>query len=178
MDDACHATDSGISEAVNSRLRVEGDRTTTGPTISGIALATRNRWPASSKLGLFEDPQYIRGASTDMHRERQNVAILAVSVSASLLTQFVSLMVAPAGIGSPGPPWYALSTHTLEHLDIPVKTQCPVETQTTAGDNRIPLTGPHGAARAIQEERHTRQSRPIIRLRRKLAGLADWLANR
>ncbi len=114
MDDACHATDSGISEAVNSPLRVEGDRTTTGPTISGIALATRNRWPASSKLGLFEDPQYIRGASTDMHRERQNVAILAASVSAilaasvsaSLLTQFVSLTVAPAGIGSPGPLWY------------------------------------------------------------------------
>lgn len=116
MDDACHATDSGISQAVNSPLRVEGDGTTTGPTISGIALATRDRWPASSKLGLFEDPQYIRGASADMHRERQNVAILVASVSASLLTQFVSLTVAPAGHGSPGPLWYALPTHTLEHL--------------------------------------------------------------
>jgi hypothetical protein len=132
----------------------------------------------TDKLGLFDDPQYIHGASTYMHRERQNVAILAASVSASLLTQFVSLTVAPAGIGSPGPLRSALSTHTLEHLDIPVKPQCPFETQTAAGDDRIPLTDPHGAARAIQEERHTRQARPIIRLRRKLAGLADWLASR
>ena len=57
----------------------------------------------TDKLGLFDDPQYIRGASTDMHRERQNVAILAASVSASLLTQFVSLTVAPGRDRQSGP---------------------------------------------------------------------------
>ena len=130
------------------------------------------------KLGLLDDPEYIRSATTRTQPSRQNVATLAASVSASLLAQFVSMTVAPAGIGSPGPLRYALSTHTLEHLDIPLRPHCPFETQTAAGDDRIPLTGPHDAARNAQEERHTRQTQPTVRLRRQIAGLADWLANR
>jgi hypothetical protein len=131
----------------------------------------------TDKLGLLDDPEYIRGLDHDIRPKRQNVAILAASVSASILAQFVSLTVAPAGSGSPGPLRYALSTHTLEHLDIPVGPHCPFETETAAGDGRIPLTGSHDAAREIQEQRHARQARPIVRVRRELAGLADRLAN-
>jgi molybdopterin-synthase adenylyltransferase len=114
----------------------------------------------TDKLGLFDDREYIRGASTGPHPRRQNVAALAASVSASLLSQFVSLTVTPGGIGTPGPLRYALSTHTLEHLDITLKSPCPFEVATATGDRRVPLTGPHAVARKIQEERSARLARP------------------
>ncbi|MGH3244747.1 MAG: ThiF family adenylyltransferase, partial [Trebonia sp.] len=66
----------------------------------------------TDKLGLLDDPEYICGAAT-AQSGRQNVAALSASVSASLLAQFTSLAVAPAGMGSPGPLKYVLSTHTL-----------------------------------------------------------------
>ena len=132
----------------------------------------------ADKLGLFDDPGYIRGAAISAQPRRQNVAILAASVSASLLAQFTSLTVAPAGMGSPGPLRYALSTHTLEHLDIPLKPGCPFETQVSAGDGRIPLTGIHDAARKAREERRARQNQPAVRLRRQLAEIGDWLNGR
>ena len=132
----------------------------------------------ADKLGLFDDPSYIRGAAISAQPRRQNVAILAASVSASLLAQFTSLTVAPAGMGSPGPLRYALSTHTLEHLDIPLKPGCPFETQVSAGDGRIPLTGIHDAARKAREERRARQNQPAVRLRRQLAEIGDWLTGR
>ena len=87
-------------------------------------------------------------------------------------------MVAPGGIGTPGPLRYALSTHTLEHLDIPLRANCPFETQVAAGDDRIPLTGIHDAARKAREERRARQNQPAVRLRRQLAEIGDWLAGR
>jgi len=132
----------------------------------------------ADKLGLSDDPGYIRGAAISAQPSRQNVAILAASVSASLLAQFTSLTVAPAGMGSPGPLRYALSTHSLEHLDIPLKPGCPFETQVSAGDDRIPLTGIHDAARKAREERRARQNQPAVRLRRQLAEISDWLTGR
>jgi molybdopterin-synthase adenylyltransferase len=132
----------------------------------------------TDKLGLLDDPEYIRGASTGPHPRRQNVAALAASVSSSLLAQFVSLTVTPGGIGAPGPLRYALSTHTLEHLDITSKPHCPFEVAVATGAGRVPLTGHHAVARKIQEERSARQARPAVRLRRRLSGLADWLASR
>lgn len=130
----------------------------------------------ADKLGLFDDPAYIRGAATITRPARQNVAALSAGVSASLLAQFTSLTVAPAGMGSPGPLRYALSTHTLEHLDIPLKPNCCFETQVAAGDNRIPLAGVHDAARKAREERRSRQARPDVRLRRQLARIGDRFA--
>lgn len=47
---------------------------------------------------------------------RANVSLLAPSVSASMLAQFISLTVTPGGLGVPGPLRFSLSTHTLEHL--------------------------------------------------------------
>jgi hypothetical protein len=132
----------------------------------------------SDKLGLYDNPVYIRGAAADTQPTRQNVAALSASVSAGLLAQFTSLTVAPAGMGSPGPLRYSLSTHTLEHLEISLKASCCFEVQVAAGDGRIPLTGVHDAAGTIQEERRARQARPAVRLRRQLAALGDWLAKR
>jgi hypothetical protein len=127
----------------------------------------------TDKLGLFDDPEYIRGTGTDMHPMRQNVAALAASVSACILTQFVSLTVAPGGIGVPGPLRYALSTHTLEHLDIALNPRCSFEAATATGDERISLTGHHATAQKVQDERRARQALPAVRFHRWLSGLAD-----
>jgi Dinucleotide-utilizing enzymes involved in molybdopterin and thiamine biosynthesis family 2 len=127
----------------------------------------------TDKLGLFDDPEYIRGAGTDTKQPRQNVAALAASVSASLLAQFISLTIAPGGVGAPAPLRYALSTHTLEHLTAKSRPNCPFESMAAVGDRRIPITGDHLAARAIQASRAARQSRFSTRLRRALADQLD-----
>src|SRR5438128_240080 len=70
---------------------------------------------AAGKAGALEDPAYIaglRGAAAPAGG--QNVAVLSISATASILAQYVSLNVAPGGIGEPGPLQYVLSTHTLE----------------------------------------------------------------
>lgn len=93
--------------------------------------------------GLLDDPLYIAGADPSLQPRRQNVAALSASVSAGLLAQFISLIVAPGGRGEPGPMRYSLSTHSLEHLAFATRTNCPVETRTAAGDSRVPMTGTH-----------------------------------
>lgn len=95
--------------------------------------------------GLLDDPAYIAGADRQ-HGTGQNVALLSVSAAASLLAQFVSLNVAPGGIGEPGPLQYLLSTHTLEHLNTASRPSCRYEHAEAAGDTRQPLTGDHPAA--------------------------------
>jgi molybdopterin-synthase adenylyltransferase len=95
------------------------------------------------RQGLLVDPAYIARAGRDIAPARQNVATLPSSVSAVLLVQFVSLVVAPGGLGEPGPLRYWLSTHQVEHLDILCRWQCPVESAVAAGDPRQPLIGSH-----------------------------------
>lgn len=114
--------------------------------------------------GLLDDPSYIAGAERHTGAG-QNVAVLSVSAAASLLAQFVSLNVAPGGIGDPGPLQYLLSTHTLEHLTCTSRPHCPYECAEAVGDRRQPLTGEHPAA-AVHRARRA-ASRP--------RGLTAWL---
>lgn len=95
------------------------------------------------RQGLLDDPAYIARAGREIAPARQNVATLSASVSAALLAQFISLIVAPGGQGEPGPLRYSLSTHHLEHLKIPCRPHCPVESAVAVGDARLPLTGQH-----------------------------------
>lgn len=104
--------------------------------------------------GLLDDPTYIAGAGR--HPGGENVALLSVSATASLLAQFVSFNVAPGGIGEPGPLQYLLSTHTLEHLPATTRPGCPYERAEAVGDARQNLTGDHPAA---QEHRARRAAR-------------------
>lgn len=53
------------------------------------------------RQGLLDDPAYIEGAGRSVEPRRQNVAALSGSVSAGLLAQFASLVVAPGGRVSP-----------------------------------------------------------------------------
>ena len=113
--------------------------------------------------GSLDDPAYIEGAHRAAFPPRQNVAALAVSVTAALLSQFVSLIVAPGGRGDPGPLQYVLSVHYLEHLDARSRVNCIMEKDPAAGDRRIPLTGTHVRAREVQEARRSASKRLWIR---------------
>ncbi|MBV9766506.1 MAG: ThiF family adenylyltransferase [Acidobacteriaceae bacterium] len=114
--------------------------------------------------GLLDDPAYIRGAHHDVLPPRQNVAALAVSVTAGLLSQFVSLIVAPGGRGDSGPLQYLFSIHYLDHLEYRSGANCVVENETAAGDRRITLTGTHLRARHVQEARHAAKRHLWIRV--------------
>jgi molybdopterin/thiamine biosynthesis adenylyltransferase len=107
----------------------------------------------ADREGLLDDPTYIAGAHEGALPPRQNIAALAVSVTAGLLTQFVSLIMAPGGRGEPGPLQYVLSIHHLDHREDRSGTNCIVEKETAAGDRRIQLTGTHRRAREAQEAR-------------------------
>ncbi len=101
---------------------------------------------ALDRQGLMEDPGYIERAGRSTEPVSQNVAPLSISVAASLLAQYVSYSVAPAGFGDPGPLQYALSTHQLDRLGYKARPHCPVESAEIAGDRRIDLTGKHERA--------------------------------
>jgi len=117
---------------------------------------------AADRDGSLDNPAYVAGPADDVP-PRQNVAALAVSVTAALLAQFVSLTVAPGGRGEPGPLQYVLSVHHLDHRDDVSGANCVMEKQTVAGDRRIPLTGRHLRAREIQQARRAAGRRPWIR---------------
>ncbi|MEV7038364.1 ThiF family adenylyltransferase [Amycolatopsis sp. NPDC051061] len=106
------------------------------------------------KLGLLDDERYIRNSGGNPAQERQNVALLSASVSAGLLAQFVSLLVAPGGIGVPGPLRYALAPHWLEHLPVETRPNCTFEGASSTGDGRLVLTGTHHRARESQAARN------------------------
>jgi molybdopterin-synthase adenylyltransferase len=111
---------------------------------------------AADRAGVLDDPAYIDGqpgAGTDNSATSANVAVLSISAAASLLAQYVSLNIAPGGLGEPGPLQYPLSSHTLEHLSIASRPACPVEAACGQGDDATRLTGPHPAAEA-QRRRH------------------------
>ena len=134
----------------------------------------------ADRQGLFEDPSYIAGADQAVVPTGQNVAPLSISVAASLLAQYVSFSVGPAGFGEPGPLQYALSTHQLDRLGCDSKTHCSVEPDEGVGDGRVDLTAPHESA---EKQRHRAQSvsthtRFLRWLDDRLAALVAWLDSR
>ena len=101
---------------------------------------------ALDREGLLDDPAYIQGAGQGRIAASPNVAPLSVNVAASILSQYISFSVAPAGLGDPGPLQYAFSTHYLEHRKDVTSRHCATETAEGAGDHRVCLTGLHEEA--------------------------------
>ena len=121
------------------------------------------------RQGLLNDPEYIAGSDRSDVPTNQNVAPLSVSVVASLLAQYVSFSVAPAGLGDPGPLRYALSSHFLERLGHVTRPHCPVELGEGAGDQRSDLTGRHEQAERLRQIANS----PAAKLR-LLRWIDDW----
>ena len=103
------------------------------------------------KQGFLNSPDYISRNGGAKKPSNQNVAPLSVNVAGSLLSQYVSLSVAPAGLGDPGPLRYSLSSHFLEHLEDCTRTHCPVEQEEGAGDQRTDMTGRHEDAELLRQ---------------------------
>ena len=103
------------------------------------------------KQDLFNKPEYISGNGGAKEPTNQNVAPLSVNVAASLLAQYVSLSVAPAGLGDPGPLRYSLSSHFLEHLEDRTRPHCPAEQEQGGGDQRTDMTGQHAEAERMRQ---------------------------
>jgi len=119
----------------------------------------------ADRAGDLDDPHYIAGVAGGGDRA-ENVAVLAVSAAAGLLAQYVSLNVAPGGLGEPGPLRYLLSTHTLERVDAQTRPNCPVEAVGGDGDAALALTGPHAAADQRRRARHQAQQTWAVRVGR------------
>ena len=98
---------------------------------------------ALERQGLLDDPAYIAGTGEGRIPVNPNVAPLSVNAAASILAQYVSFSVAPAGLGDPGPLQYTFSTHHLEHRNDATSPHCATEAAEGAGDRRVGLTGRH-----------------------------------
>ena len=139
-----------------------------------LALVTPDR------QGDLDNPSYIEGAGIAPESNGQNVSALSASVSASLLAQYVSLSVAPGGIGDPGPIQYSLSSHFLDHRNDKSRPHCPVEPTEAAGDLRPDLSGAHPGAvkqREIAAAVDWR-TRALRWADNRVQALTDWLDRR
>ncbi len=127
---------------------------------------------ARDRAGLFDDDTYIRTAGLKAPA-RENVSLLAPSVTASMLAQFVSLAVAPGGLGAPDPLRFSLSTHTLEHMPVETLASCAYEQATGWGDRRPNLTKHHPAAEATRQRRNASARVPRVRAGRISQSLVE-----
>ena len=109
---------------------------------------------ALERQGLLDDPEYIKGSGRGS-LGNANVAALSVNVAASVLGQYVSLSVAPAGLGDPGPLQYAFSVHNLARRDDRSSPHCMVEAAECEGDSRVCLTGIHEQAVRLRRRSET-----------------------
>jgi hypothetical protein len=125
--------------------------------------------------GLFDDDTYIKQAGLRAP-SRENVSLLATSVTASLLTQFVSLVVAPAGRGAPSPLRFSLATHTVEHLQFETQVGCTFEPMAGVGDGRAKLTKQHGAAETARRTREANARQLRVRLGRAAQNVQEGIS--
>ncbi|NEN07654.1 ThiF family adenylyltransferase [Diaminobutyricibacter tongyongensis] len=129
------------------------------------------------KLGLLDDPEYIKGANREVPSS-QNVAALSASVSSALLAQFVSLTAHPGRRGVPDPLRYILSTHMLEHSTATSGPYCPYENATTAGDRRTPIAEHREGWRTIVNNRTAKKHSLRLRAVAKLESVVQRVINR
>lgn len=127
---------------------------------------------ARDRAGLFDDPKYIKTAGLRLP-SRENVSLLAPSVTASLLGQFVSLVIAPGGTGVPAPLRFSLSTHSLEHLPAETQEGCGYEIATAVGDFRSTLVTKHPAADAERSRRNANARTACVRVGRAVQAAVD-----
>jgi hypothetical protein len=98
--------------------------------------------------GSLDSPTYIAGLPPESAlRANQNVSALSIGAASALLNQFLSLSVAPSGIGDPGPLMHSLATHRVRHVNVSCVDGCPYAESAGDGDRRLNPTGPHHAAR-------------------------------
>lgn len=98
--------------------------------------------------GSLDNPTYIAGLPAGSAlRTNQNVSALSIASASALLNQFLSLVVAPSGLGDPGPLRHDLARHRIEPADVEAfDVDCPYQRSVGDGDRRLDPTAPHAAA--------------------------------
>lgn len=132
------------------------------------------------KQGLLDDEDYIRRSGLAAHTAGQNVATMSATVSAMLLTQFVSLIATPGGVGVPDPLCFHFTTHTLEHLEYVSNPTCRWESHPGEGDHRVPMAGEHLLATLMMQRRRSRRElshlKPAAWANQLAARIARWVS--
>jgi molybdopterin-synthase adenylyltransferase len=117
--------------------------------------------------GSLDAPSYIASLPPGSPLvARQNVSALSIAAASAQLNQFLSLVVAPAGFGDPGPLRFSLATHRLEHLHDRCVAGCPYQASVGIGDGRIDATSKHALAENARFARGVVHRRPRVRLAR------------
>ena len=117
------------------------------------------------RAGLLDNDTYIKTAGLKPP-SRENASLLAPSVTASMLGQFVSLVIAPGSLGAPDPLPFSLSTHALEHMLVETLAGCGYEQATGRGDRRPTLTKQHPTADTARRRREANARTARVRMGR------------
>lgn len=118
--------------------------------------------------GSLDSAEYIgRLPAESPLRVNQNAAIFSAASASALLNQFLSLVVAPSGMGDPGPLMHSLATHTIDREEVSCVHNCPYSGDIGVGDRRVDPSGPHLAAEAV------RRTRADVGLKLKVLRWAD-----
>jgi molybdopterin/thiamine biosynthesis adenylyltransferase len=124
--------------------------------------------------GYLDDPSYIAGLPLNHpFRQKQNVFAFSLHAAGLQISQMISLIARPLGIGNPGTALYHLVTNNLDSESPICRTQCLYPSLTAKGDAvGIAFTGTHPVAeRARNLRRHSNQ--PVTLAPRVLA----WIKN-
>lgn len=123
---------------------------------------------STEKDGYLDDPAYIAGLSND-HALKHNENVFGFSLSAASfeVLQFLSLIVAPSGIGNPGAQMYHFVTATLDQDSLEAcKPGCLYPGYIAMGDAApIAVTCRHIAAEKARAERQKAARMWHVRLR-------------
>jgi hypothetical protein len=113
--------------------------------------------------GSLDNPTYIAGLPADSAlRANQNVSALSIAAASALLNQFLALVIAPSGLGDPGPLRHDLARHRIEPADVVnCSLDCPYQQSVGDGDSRLDPTALHPAA----QQARTADPRTITVLR-------------
>lgn len=117
------------------------------------------------RSGALDDPKYIAGVgATAPGLTGENVSLISAGASASQLAQFVSYVLAPAGVGDPGPLRFNFVDHNLEQLHHTTDPNCAFEHADLGDGARANLTAEHKRARQEIAERAANRARFGVRL--------------
>ncbi len=102
--------------------------------------------------GSLDDPSYIAGLPAgSVLRASQNVSALSIAAASAMLNQFLSLVVAPSGLGDPGPLRHELARHQIEAADVDSCADgCPYQASVGDGDSRLDPSARHPAAERVR----------------------------
>lgn len=123
----------------------------TGPTVPACNGKINGAHVARDRAGLIDDQTCINAAGVKAP-SRENVSLLDPAVTASMLGQFVSLVVAPGGVGVPDPLRFSLSRHTTEHMPVETPAGCGYEQAIGHGDRCPTPTKQHPSADAARQQ--------------------------